>query len=107
MKTAEHIEVDCDECGFVLAVVTDTGKVRRYRLRTDAVVDLRHAGLYVGQYVDEMEEAFLRQFPADAYPHLAELTIQHVLQPGYDYADEFTFGLDLILDGLERVRATA
>ena len=57
MKTAEHIEVDCDERGFILAVVTDTGKVRRYRLRTDAVVDLRHAGLAVGQYVDEMEEA--------------------------------------------------
>jgi hypothetical protein len=45
-----------------------------------------------------------RQFPADAYPHLAELTLQHVLQPGYDYAAEFTFGLDLILDGLERIR---
>jgi AcrR family transcriptional regulator len=52
-------------------------------------------------------ENFLRQFPVDEYPHLAELTIQHVLQPGYDYADEFEFGLDLILDGLERVRETA
>ena len=44
----------------------------------------------------------LAQFPADEYPHLAELTIEHVLQPGYDYGDEFEFGLDLILDGLER-----
>jgi AcrR family transcriptional regulator len=51
-----------------------------------------------------MAQVFLQQFPADAYPHLAELTIQHVLQPGYDYADEFAFGLDLILDGLERAR---
>lgn len=49
-----------------------------------------------------MAERFLRQFPSDDYPHLAELTLQHVLQPGYDYADEFTYGLDLILDGLER-----
>jgi hypothetical protein len=48
-----------------------------------------------------------RQFATDAYPHLTELTVQHVLQPGYDYADEFEFGLDLILDGLERVRDTA
>jgi hypothetical protein len=38
------------------------------------------------------------------YPHLTELTIEHVLQPGYDYGDEFAFGLDLILDGLERAR---
>ena len=46
-------------------------------------------------------------FPADAYPHLTEMILQHALQPGYDYADEFEFGLDLILDGLERVRDTA
>lgn len=52
-------------------------------------------------------EIFLRQFLAEAYPHLAEMTLQHVLQPGYDYALEFEFGLDLILDGLERARHTA
>jgi AcrR family transcriptional regulator len=52
--------------------------------------------------VAEVAESFLRQFPAGVYPHLFELTTQHVLQPGYDYADEFEFGLDLILDGLER-----
>src|SRR5438876_8125429 len=57
--------------------------------------------------VVEVADSILRQFPADAYPHLAELTVEHVLRPGYDYADEFEFGLDLILDGLERVRDTA
>ena len=36
--------------------------------------------------------------------HLAELTVKHVLQPGCDYGDEFGFGLELILDGLERAR---
>jgi AcrR family transcriptional regulator len=51
-----------------------------------------------------MAVTFLDQFPADEFPHLAELTTEHVLQPGYDYGDEFGFGLDLILDGLERVR---
>ena len=35
-----------------------------------------------------------------AYPHLAELTIEHVLQPGYDFGSSFTYGLDLLLDGL-------
>jgi AcrR family transcriptional regulator len=57
--------------------------------------------------VVEATDSILRQFPADAYPHLAEMALQHVLQPGYDYADEFEFGLDLILDGLEKIRATA
>ena len=33
---------------------------------------------------------------------MRELTIEHVLQPGYDYGDEYDFGLDLILDGLEK-----
>ena len=28
--------------------------------------------------------------------------MEHVLQPGYDYGDEYEFGLDLILDGLEK-----
>ena len=52
-----------------------------------------------------MAVTFLDRFPADHFPHLAELTTQHVMQPGYDYGDEFAFGLDLILDGLERERA--
>jgi AcrR family transcriptional regulator len=51
-----------------------------------------------------MAVTFLDQFPAEEYPHLAELTTEHVLQPGYDYGNEFEFGLDLILDGLERAR---
>ena len=51
-----------------------------------------------------MAVTFLDQFPAEEYPHLAELTAKHVLQPGYDYGNEFEFGLDLILDGLERAR---
>jgi hypothetical protein len=39
--------------------------------------------------------------PAGEYPNLEKFTAQHVLQPGYDFADEFSFGLELILDGLE------
>jgi AcrR family transcriptional regulator len=52
----------------------------------------------------EMAETFLAQFPAAEFPHLAELTTEHVLVPGYDYGDEFAFGLELILEGLERSR---
>ena len=35
-----------------------------------------------------------------AMPHLAEIATQHTLLPGYDFGDEFDWGLDLILDGL-------
>ena len=47
-------------------------------------------------------EDILRGLPAEDYPHLAEMIVEHALKPGYDYAEEFNFGLDLILDGLER-----
>ncbi|MCW2585078.1 MAG: putative transcriptional regulator, TetR family protein [Frankiales bacterium] len=50
----------------------------------------------------EAAEMILAQLPADDYPHLTELVREHVLQPGYDYGNEYAFGLDLILDGLER-----
>ncbi|MBX9397194.1 TetR/AcrR family transcriptional regulator [Streptomyces sp. TRM72054] len=50
--------------------------------------------------LEEVTAALLRDMPADAYPHLTELATEHVLKPGYDYADEFTFGLTLILDAL-------
>jgi AcrR family transcriptional regulator len=50
----------------------------------------------------EVAEIILSQFPADEYPYLIETVVEHVTKPGYDYADEFQFGLDLILDGLER-----
>jgi AcrR family transcriptional regulator len=37
------------------------------------------------------------------YPHLVEVVGGHVAKAGYDYDTEFLFGLDLILDGLERL----
>ena len=43
----------------------------------------------------------MADFPANDYPPLTEIAVEHVLQPGYDYGDEYLFGLDLILDGLE------
>ncbi len=49
----------------------------------------------------QVAQAIMQRFSSGQYPYLTELTVEHVLQPGYDYADEFDYGLDLILDGLE------
>jgi AcrR family transcriptional regulator len=38
------------------------------------------------------------------YPHLAEVVGGYIAKSGYDYATEFLFGLDLILDGLDTLR---
>jgi hypothetical protein len=42
----------------------------------------------------------------DDYPYLGEVATE-LAKAGYDYTTEFEFGLDLILDGLERLRAGA
>jgi AcrR family transcriptional regulator len=52
----------------------------------------------------EVAAAILENFPTQEFPHLAELAIDHVMQPGYNYADEFEFGLDLMLDSLARLK---
>jgi AcrR family transcriptional regulator len=57
-----------------------------------------------GEETAELAQMIIGQLQPDEYPHLTELTMEHVLQPGYDYGDEFDFGLELILDGLERAR---
>jgi AcrR family transcriptional regulator len=49
----------------------------------------------------EVAQEILGALPVDAYPHLVELTTQHVLAEGYSFGREFDFGLTLILDGLE------
>ena len=68
---------------------------------------LQEATLPLGDTEEETAEVaqmMMAQVPADEYPHLTEFTVEHVLQPGYDYGNEFEFGLDLILDGLEKTR---
>jgi AcrR family transcriptional regulator len=57
-----------------------------------------------GEQAAAMANVMLAQLPASEYPYLYELMAKHVLRPGYKYADEFSFGLDLVLDALERAR---
>ena len=52
--------------------------------------------------LDELAAGMMEAFPADAYPNFVEFTVEHALQPGYDFGESFEVGLDLILDGLER-----
>ena len=52
----------------------------------------------------ELTGDILRQFRVEDYPHLAAMAVEHIMRPGYDFADEFEYGLDLILDALDRTR---
>ena len=53
---------------------------------------------------EEVGRQMFARMPPGAFPHLTELTVEHILQPGYDYGAEFEYGLDLVLDGLDRAR---
>ena len=57
--------------------------------------------------LSDLATTFLREHSVDEYPYLAEHVEQHLKERSADDMSEFEFGLDLILDGLERVRDTA
>ena len=51
-----------------------------------------------------LAKRIFEKIPEGALPNMVAFTMKHVFQPGYAYAKEFGFGLDLILDGLEALR---
>jgi AcrR family transcriptional regulator len=55
----------------------------------------------------EMAATFLREFPTDEFPYLAEHIEQHIEPPLEEHQGAFEFGLDLILDRLEHLRDAA
>ena len=54
----------------------------------------------------DLAEGLLKEIPADEYPYVIEHAEQHIAPASPDGKTEFEFGLDLILDGLERIRDT-
>lgn len=55
----------------------------------------------------QMGKDIINHFPFDTYPHIGEFISEHVVKNGYRTMDEFCFGLDLVLDGIERRIAQA
>ena len=55
--------------------------------------------------VADTAASMMHLFDAEAYPALLEFTMEHVMRPDYDFGEEFSYGLDLILDGLAGSRA--
>jgi AcrR family transcriptional regulator len=51
------------------------------------------------------QQAFQVAALQENYPYLAEVVGGYVAEVGYDYAEEFDFGLDLLVDALARFRA--
>jgi AcrR family transcriptional regulator len=60
-----------------------------------------------GDDVAALAETMLEPFPANEYPNLMAFISEHAMKPGYDFGDEFEYGLDLILGALEVARNSA
>jgi AcrR family transcriptional regulator len=58
-----------------------------------------------GDLADLVEDVYLPQLPPDEFPYLNE-SAAALVAAGYDPTQEFGFGLDLVLDALERLRAS-
>ena len=52
---------------------------------------------------EEMAQAFLRALPVGEYPYLREMVVEYAMNSGHDESADFAFGLNLILDGLQRL----
>ncbi len=57
------------------------------------------------EFADMAEDIYLPQLPADEFPYLNE-SATVLFANNYDPAEEFTFGLDLVLAALEPLRAS-
>lgn len=56
-----------------------------------------------GGDLDEVSEEVVAPLSPERYPALVHFTMEHVMRPGYDFGDSFDAGLDIILDGVERL----
>lgn len=58
------------------------------------------------ELAEMVDDVYLPQLPPDEFPYLNE-SAAALVAAGYDPAEEFTFGLDLVLAALEPLRASA
>jgi AcrR family transcriptional regulator len=100
----------------VIAILRGAGFSREMTAHAYALIDtfvygfaLQEAGLpFEGpESVAEVAEPMMERFATGEYPHLVEMATEYYFRPGYDFGDEFEWGLTLILDALERSIADA
>ncbi|MBM7509316.1 AcrR family transcriptional regulator [Nocardioides salarius] len=87
------------EAGFSLALTGHAFAVLDAHLYGFLVQELSLA--FDGeQDLAELGEQILTALPEGQLPYFREFTLEHALQPGYAFGDEFEVGLELLLDGL-------
>lgn len=96
---------------WVLGQLTRAGFSIDYAARAFSVLDSYIYGFGIQQFnmaagddlsIEERAEAIAAFIPAETYPYLYQMA-SHAMRSGYDAEADFNFGLELILDGLERI----
>jgi len=59
-----------------------------------------------GDELAELAGEILASLDPDAYPHFVDYARERVLGGDYEFGDEFDFGLEVVLDGIEHRLAT-
>ena len=94
----------------VLACLRHAGFSRELTAHAYALIDsyvygfaLQEASLPFDEEggVGDVAEPVMTMMDPATYPTMIDMVTSYYLKPGYSFADEFEFGLDLILDGLE------
>ncbi len=89
--------------GLPMAVVAHAYAIVDAFVYGFAVQEASLPGGGAGDEFDDVIGDMTAQLAVDAFPNLAAFTAEHVMQPGYDFGDSFEVGLDLVLDGIERL----
>ncbi|WP_240638787.1 TetR/AcrR family transcriptional regulator [Microbacterium sp. ABRD28] len=103
LRHHEAVTACLRKAGFSVAMATHANWVLDSYLYGHA---LQAGGLSLDtpdDFAEAIDDVYLPQLPAEQFPYLSE-SATTLAAAGYDPSEEFLFGLDLILDGLEARR---
>ena len=92
------------EAGFSFEATVHASSVLDAYVYGFALQEKSLPSLEAGEETARILDARRERVPIDEYPYLVEV-VTELPKSGYNFATEFEFGLDLILDGLDRYRA--
>ncbi|HET6351815.1 MAG TPA: TetR/AcrR family transcriptional regulator C-terminal domain-containing protein [Coriobacteriia bacterium] len=96
---------------WVLEILLTAGFTEDGAMRAFSLLDSYVYGFGIQQFnlsptgdvpQEQMAEAILEAIPAEEYPYLRRVAT-HAMKVAYDAEADFAFGLEIILDGLERI----
>lgn len=62
----------------------------------------QQSNVQIQEAADPTSAQATRELPPETYPYLVEAALSYASEPGWNTEDEFEFGLEMILEGLER-----